>query len=108
MASKDLVDKFILNYYPSHFEHTATIVEVLCDRALRDADDGGSQKIQYILSRRAKTRESLQKKVEKMLDEPRREGDQEFETEEQISQSIHDRAGVRIALYFPNQIDLVG
>ncbi|OCL15243.1 hypothetical protein AOQ84DRAFT_412575 [Glonium stellatum] len=93
--SRSVVGTFMRHYRTAHHEALACRAKDICKEKL----DGSN--IQAILTYRAKAHESLLKKLEN------RDKKKHYENEEQIQEDIVDLAGVRIALYFPNQRDLV-
>ncbi|KAI9656065.1 MAG: hypothetical protein M1821_005126 [Bathelium mastoideum] len=103
MASGDLIDQFMRNYYVEHYKKTAKIVQQICEEGLDDISRKSGRKIEAVLSHRAKSEESLRKKIEKLVDQKRHRNERQFESEADIDAEIWDRAGVRIVLYFPNQ-----
>ena len=91
----ELIEKFIKEYREEYdfYIKLAYITQDLTEEALKEAG------IKSIVSSRAKKADSLREKIEK------RNVKNKYENTEQIKDDIYDLAGVRIALYFPNERD---
>ncbi|OCK76807.1 hypothetical protein K432DRAFT_462305 [Lepidopterella palustris CBS 459.81] len=96
-----IIDDFLEHqYYQGHHERVAQCAKDICEEKLRGA------KIQAIYSSRGKDKDSLREKLEKRnaILEERGCG---YKNASEIRSNVRDLAGVRIALYFPNQMDVV-
>ncbi len=93
----ELIDQFVEKYKEDYdfYIKLAYISQEITDDAMKAAG------IKSIISSRAKKADSLREKIE------RRFKTRNYENEEQIREDIYDLAGVRIALYFPNERDAV-
>ena len=91
----ELIEKFIEEYQNEYdfYIKLAYISQDLTENALKKAG------IKSIVSSRAKKTDSLREKIE------RRNVKKKYERIQQIKDDIYDLAGVRIALYFPNERD---
>ena len=107
MSSEDVINQFMDNYHAAHFEETAKLVRRICEEGLKGISERGGGKVQAIVTHRSKKLESLRKKIENFDSQRRAEGKRPFESTAEIDTEIWDRAGVRIALYFPNQNEAV-
>ncbi|PTU25244.1 hypothetical protein P175DRAFT_0490301 [Aspergillus ochraceoroseus IBT 24754] len=90
-----VIDTFVESEYPpirSNYKLLAEKVEEVCKRALHKAD------IPHFTSSRVKDKERLRAKLEKIQERRRVEW-----TPEEILKNVFDFAGVRIALYRPEQ-----
>ena len=91
----ELIETFISEYKDNYdfYIKLAYNAQDLTEEALKEAG------IKSIVSSRAKKADSLREKIEK------RNVKKKYETTGQIKEDIYDLAGVRIALYFPNERD---
>lgn len=101
MSSSAAIDEFIKHYKESYYRDLALHAQHICEQRL-----SGSS-IRAIHTSRAKNPDSLRKKVEKENAKRVGEGKEAYKDKGQIGKEIFDRAGVRIALYFPGQRDVV-
>jgi ppGpp synthetase/RelA/SpoT-type nucleotidyltranferase len=89
------------HYYMSHYQNLAQRAKELCEEKLRGSS------IQAMLTYRAKSPESLQKKLENRNAKRIKHRGHGYENEDEIHEDVIDLAGMRIALYFPNQREVV-
>lgn len=94
----DLINKFISRYRKEldYYEKSAKMVADLIEANLRS--DG----VRAIVTSRAKNPSRLEEKTRNRAKEI------EYQSEEDIYKDIVDLAGVRVALYFPGEMDKVG
>ena len=94
---EELIEKFIKEYLDDYdfYIKLAYISQDITDEALKEAG------IKSIISSRAKKADSLREKI------IRRNIKKNYENTGQIRDDIYDLAGVRIALYFPNEREAV-
>lgn len=93
-SSLSVIDNYVKDGYTmTHYKKLAERVKKMCEELLKNLG------IRAVVTFRAKSRDSLKKKLEKM--------DIDFKTPQEIESNIFDLAGVRIALYVPNQKHMV-
>ncbi|KAL2816055.1 hypothetical protein BDW59DRAFT_166521 [Aspergillus cavernicola] len=88
----DWVDREYSRGTRYYYEEHAKKVEAICKKTLENAG------IQHVISRRVKTKESLRAKVKKMQKEQQMDW-----TSDKDFKRVFDIAGVRIALYLPEE-----
>jgi ppGpp synthetase/RelA/SpoT-type nucleotidyltranferase len=89
-----VIDEYVQEgYNMSHYRGLAEKVKGMCEELLKTLG------VRAVVTCRAKARESLKTKLEKM--------DLDFKTRHEIERNIFDLSGVRIALYLPYQKHLV-
>lgn len=97
-AESQVVNDFMANWGwgEDHYRELAKAVENVCDTALQ------AKNVPCIVKSRAKARESLQEKLNSRNQDRIGYG-RPYQKREDILDDIKDLAGVRIALYFPQQ-----
>ncbi|KAF2255887.1 hypothetical protein BU26DRAFT_512837 [Trematosphaeria pertusa] len=93
-----VINDFVDDYHRNkkgYYKRLAKRVQVICRNNTRD--------IQALITYRAKKKKSLRKKLENMNEKRLREGLPPFQTRQEIEEQLVDLAGVRIALYFPQE-----
>jgi ppGpp synthetase/RelA/SpoT-type nucleotidyltranferase len=95
--SDQVIEDFLENYKQTYYEALAECVSDICKEKLEEAQ------IQALVTCRQKKEDSLRTKLKSMNDSRREKGDQPFKDGKEIARNIFDLAGVRIALYVPNQ-----
>ncbi|KAI9690067.1 MAG: hypothetical protein M1820_010045 [Bogoriella megaspora] len=99
--SSDCIESFVYHYNSTHNSVLAKHVTNICKSKLSNTG------IEALFTYRAKERDSLRKKLEKRNAERRQDKKPEYASEKDIKNDIVDLAGVRIALYFPDQTEQV-
>jgi ppGpp synthetase/RelA/SpoT-type nucleotidyltranferase len=93
-VTDDFLDRYTREF--DFFQEAARLCSQRCDTVLRQNG------IRAIVGYRAKTKDRLEEKLSK------RKQDRNYTTVDDIYGDLVDLAGVRIALYFPGDIEIVG
>jgi ppGpp synthetase/RelA/SpoT-type nucleotidyltranferase len=101
--SNKAIKEFVERYHITLAENLAKCVQNICEVNLKKIP----QVVQAICTSRAKTKTSLQTKLQRMNESRLRKRKTPFKNREEIKGNVFDLSGVRVALYVPSQKDIV-
>ncbi|KAF2691304.1 hypothetical protein K458DRAFT_288500 [Lentithecium fluviatile CBS 122367] len=91
------IDDLLYHYNQTHYTKLAEHVKKMCEKKLKE------RKIQALVTCRCKEEASLRNKLESMNRRRLERNEKSFESMKEVEQKVKDLAGVRIALYVPQQ-----